>query len=646
MKVKSLLLIFIFLLSFVYLFLEYEKQGKIDQYLDEKTKQYLQNYTVLYDYHKKLSELIFKTKINTTNVQKIYSKTLYASNAKEKHLIRNELYNSLKDTYVLLQEYNIRQLHFHLPNNESFLRFHKPEKFGDNLTTVRATVKYVNENKKPIDGFEEGRIYNGYRYVFPLFYEGNHLGSVEISFSSLAMNIELMENFNLVGKFLILKSIVGEKVFESEKNNYVPSQFKNYLYEKKILESLKKYNKDDLDLVVSKKTEEIIQSEINNTRSFSLYDETSDTIMTFLKVQNPISKQTVGMYVLRSDSMVIHSQNSYYRRMELGSTLFLIVLFIFIYRALNEKELLARSVKRKTKKLIESQYKMKNYIELVDDNIIISSTDLKGKITYASKAFCKTSGYTKEELLGANHNIIKHPDMPVSLFKEFWETIESNNIWEGDIKNRKKDGGYYWVHAKVSPIFDTKGFKTGYTAIRQDITARKTIEEISVTDGLTGIYNRRHFNEIFPKVINSSKRNNDLIAFLIMDVDHFKQYNDTYGHVMGDEALIKIAQSIQNTLKRADDYCFRLGGEEFAVIYKVERSEQALTFAHTIKDNIEQLKIEHKYNSASPYVTASMGLVCSYAQDIPNDDVMYSEADHLLYDAKKSQRNTIVVNEK
>lgn len=286
--------------------------------------------------------------------------------------------------------------------------------------------------------------------------------------------------------------------------------------------------------------------------------------------------------------------------------------------------------------------KIQEYLKLIDKNIITSSTDLDGNITYVSEAFCKISGYSKEELKGKKHSIIKHPDMPKELYQNLWDTITKDEVWEGEIKNLKKNKDYYWVKASISPIYDDNGKKIGYTAIRQDITDKKIIEQISVTDGLTGIYNRRRFNELFPKVINSAKRDDELVSFLIMDIDHFKQYNDTYGHQMGDDVLVKVAQAIKDSLHRSDDYCFRLGGEEFGVLFKTDSKEKALKFADNIRKNIENLQIEHSKNSASAYVTASMGLICKNASGIQNEDEIYKQGDDLLYKAKESGRNKVM----
>jgi len=108
--------------------------------------------------------------------------------------------------------------------------------------------------------------------------------------------------------------------------------------------------------------------------------------------------------------------------------------------------------------------------------IIYSKTDLFGVITEASVAFQEISGYTSEELIGKPHNIIRHPDMPSSSFKDMWAVLNLGKVWSGEVKNLKKDGGYYWVKAFVAPIFDKTGCRTGYIAIRHDITAIKDAE--------------------------------------------------------------------------------------------------------------------------------------------------------------------------
>ena len=101
---------------------------------------------------------------------------------------------------------------------------------------------------------------------------------------------------------------------------------------------------------------------------------------------------------------------------------------------------------------------------------LISKTDLKGIITYVNTPLCKLSGYSKEELIGKPHNIIRHPDMPKQVFKTLWNTIEKGERFRGFIKNLRKDGTYYWVEAFIQPIYDENGAKIGYISSRKPIS--------------------------------------------------------------------------------------------------------------------------------------------------------------------------------
>lgn len=111
-----------------------------------------------------------------------------------------------------------------------------------------------------------------------------------------------------------------------------------------------------------------------------------------------------------------------------------------------------------------------------EEGLIISSTDSKGHITFSNRKFCEITGYTKEELKGKNHNIVRHPDMPKSVFKELWETIKLGKEWSGIVKNLRKDGRYYWVYSHITPML-VDGEVTGYTAARRPATVEE-IEDI------------------------------------------------------------------------------------------------------------------------------------------------------------------------
>ena len=113
------------------------------------------------------------------------------------------------------------------------------------------------------------------------------------------------------------------------------------------------------------------------------------------------------------------------------------------------------------------------------ETMIVSETDSKGKIIYANDDFCKIAGYTKDELIGQPHNIIRHKDMPKVAFKDLWDTIQAGNIWNGIVKNKTKNGDYYWVNATAYPSVDTEGNKR-YVSVR----IKPTKEEVTFAENL------------------------------------------------------------------------------------------------------------------------------------------------------------------
>lgn len=143
--------------------------------------------------------------------------------------------------------------------------------------------------------------------------------------------------------------------------------------------------------------------------------------------------------------------------------------YLFTYDHQKVQNILNEKLQRKTKELEKS-------LQLVDKYIIRTTTDTRGVITSANRAFCEISGYTEEELVGKAHSLLRHPDMPKSAFKDLWNTIQSGQSWFGEVKNRRKDGSSYWVEAHIEPIFDDEHKIIGYSAIRQDISDKKRFQ--------------------------------------------------------------------------------------------------------------------------------------------------------------------------
>ena len=161
-----------------------------------------------------------------------------------------------------------------------------------------------------------------------------------------------------------------------------------------------------------------------------------------------------------------------------------------------------------------------SYLETMEKYVLTSSTDERGIIRKSSQSFCELSGYSKEELIGHSHNIVRHPDMPEELFSDLWATLNQGEIWEGEIKNKKKDGGFYWVKAHISPMYNSNNKLIGYQSVRQDITDKKDVEEKS-----------RQLEEAKKKITDSIEFSSLIQrAFLPEDSEIRRFYKDFFIH--------------------------------------------------------------------------------------------------------------------
>jgi len=199
-------------------------------------------------------------------------------------------------------------------------------------------------------------------------------------------------------------------------------------------------------------------------------------------------------------------------------------------------------------------------------------------------------------------------------------------------------------------LFISYFFERSFEAAHKELAKNKKIQqkyitalkEASITDPLTQLYNRRHLDMMFHEKFLKAKANNSYFAFFILDIDKFKDYNDTYGHIAGDTALKAVADVLKDSMRREADSVFRLGGEEFAGILMAESEEKIVRQIETIRTNIEKCAIEH---SCSPFglITVSIGVCILNDLEEENLDKMYKIADSALYEAKTHGRNQIRV---
>lgn len=269
-----------------------------------------------------------------------------------------------------------------------------------------------------------------------------------------------------------------------------------------------------------------------------------------------------------------------------------------------------------------------------------SETDLRGVIIDVSDSFCELLGYKKNELIGQTHSIIKHPKENDSKYRQLWEKIQKGESWIGELRCIDRHGNDIWYNTNIFPRINTNNETIGYVAKRYNIADQKHAELLSITDDLTSLYNRRYFNKIFCQEKERALREKNNLIFIMIDIDYFKLYNDTYGHLQGDEALKQIALTIQKSSRRANDFSFRLGGEEFCIITSGMQKNKAICYGKNILQQIRHLQIIHE---KSPYgfLTVSMGIYISLPTYLLECKEIYKLADEALYKAKNDGRNQL-----
>lgn len=295
------------------------------------------------------------------------------------------------------------------------------------------------------------------------------------------------------------------------------------------------------------------------------------------------------------------------------------------------------------KQIKESLEELQDLKIALDEASIVSITDPNGIITYVNDKFVEISGFSREELIGTTHRIINSGYHTNSFFKDLWETIGSGKIWRGEIRNISKKGQYKWFDSTIVPfIMDGKIYQ--YVSVRTDVTERKEavrkMKILSNVDGLTEISNRRYFDYKLEKEWDHSL-NVQPLSLILLDIDHFKDYNDTYGHTGGDECLRKVAKKLDEIASIYEYTVARYGGEEFSIILPNTTKEIALLFAEKIRREIEGLAIEHTLSKTKNVVTVSIGVATMIPSTDSRTDDLIKQSDEALYCGKSRGRNQV-----
>lgn len=280
----------------------------------------------------------------------------------------------------------------------------------------------------------------------------------------------------------------------------------------------------------------------------------------------------------------------------------------------------------------QKEEKIKRYFHMIEKNIFSLVFDTNGNILESSNALSLFLGSKKEDLLSKQIDIILYDEIKR---KELFITITNGFDWEEEIEYEND----IWLNVKVSPSLYSSNNIVTYSMILQDISDKKRIEHNSNIDQLTNLYNRRFFDDIVPKLLKQLKRSKEHSVFIMIDIDYFKQYNDFYGHPEGDVALKSVSRILSGNTNRANDYVFRLGGEEFGVFINCEDLEKAKAFIDKLRLAVMALEIDHNKSSVCKYLTISLGAIFIDSVDTLDMQDIYIKADNLLYKAKENGRN-------
>ncbi|GAB6042165.1 sensor domain-containing protein [Endothiovibrio diazotrophicus] len=267
-------------------------------------------------------------------------------------------------------------------------------------------------------------------------------------------------------------------------------------------------------------------------------------------------------------------------------------------------------------------------------------TDRAGTIRWVNPAFTELSGWSAEAAIGENPRILKSGEQDPETYRELWQTISAGHPWKGEVIQRHRDGHLYTVEQTITPIHGALGGITHFIAVHQDITQRKQAEEhiqrLAFYDPLTGLPNRRLFQERLEHGIAEARREERLAALLFLDLDNFKDVNDSLGHEIGDALLQAVAERLKGIL-RANDCVARLGGDEFAIIQTcLTNVDGAAALADKL---VEALSQPFQIGEGLIFTGTSIGITI-YPFDDSDINALLKNADTAMYRAKREGGGT------
>jgi len=272
-----------------------------------------------------------------------------------------------------------------------------------------------------------------------------------------------------------------------------------------------------------------------------------------------------------------------------------------------------------------------------EQGILIVNKD--NLIVTVNPAFTRLTGYSPLEVIGRDPNLLQSGRQDKLFYHQLWESLDSTGRWQGEIWNKKKNGAEYAEYLSINTIYDDKGEVFQRVSLFLDITDKKSADEKiwhqANFDSLTQLPNRSMFKDRLEHDIKVSQRTKKPLALFFLDLDHFKEINDTLGHEKGDLLLIKVAQRIRDCVREIDTVA-RLSGDEFTVI--LTELDDPLRVERIAEDIIRSLSTHFLLGTEKAYISASIGIAL-YPNDSDEIDDLIKNADQAMYEAKENGRN-------
>ncbi|WP_163971666.1 putative bifunctional diguanylate cyclase/phosphodiesterase [Oceanobacillus halotolerans] len=295
------------------------------------------------------------------------------------------------------------------------------------------------------------------------------------------------------------------------------------------------------------------------------------------------------------------------------------------------------SSKRKKEILAKAFHRMSHAMSVTNEN---------NQIIYVNPAFTKLTGYTEEEIFGRNPNILSSGHHDRNFYKKMWHSIRHHNMWRGEIWNKRKNGELFLEEITIYVLRDEQGKITNHISIFTDITDKKKLEEQikfqALHDDLTLLPNRNYFYQELDRVMNETSNPEQKFAIIFLDLDRFKEVNDTLGHSIGDDILKESAERLKAAI-RNKAFITRYGGDEFIILLKgMKQKSECIALINEMMSQFEQSFCVNNYEL---YITPSIG-VSIFPDDGKDKETLVKHADSAMYEAKQNGKNTYVFYQK